>query len=159
MAGATSLFGAKIYICTTAQTANLNQSGYEALDWVLLTKATSKSQLGDSEEVLQEPLLSGAPARAKALITPSDPTITLVHDHEDAGEAALKAASLTDGSYAFKFDMTDAPSSSETNSIYYNRGLVPRLTQAEGGASSMDMRETTIGMQDFWLEVEPETIP
>ena len=127
--------------------------------WVQITQATSKSQVGNTEELLSEPLLSGAPARAKGQKTPTDVTITVVNNTADAGQAALKAAGLTSGSYAFKFEKTDSTDpGTNTNTIFYNRGLVAELMDSEGGPSTMDMKETTVGMQQFWIEVAPEAI-
>lgn len=153
MAKGNSLFGGKVYICETAQATDLDQAGFEGLTWVHITNATSKSEFGNTDEVLSEARLSGAPLRAKAVKSPGDVTLTLANDPTDAGQTALATAGKTSSFYAFKFEMADAPDATKTNTIYYTRGLVGEMMNAAGGPSNMDIKNVVLALQQYWLEV------
>jgi hypothetical protein len=150
--------GKKLYICTTPQPDDLDQSDYEALTWVQINGVGSHGEVGTSTNILTyDTWDTDVAQKAKGISNAGDPTIELARDPDDAGQIALRAAALTNFNYAFKIEGNDAPTSEvgATPTIIYNRGLVTGPRRPMGRNEDFDLEVFTLGLNQREIVVAP----
>src|SRR5690606_27926337 len=91
----------------------------------------------------------------KGISNAGDPPIEVARNPTDLGQIALRAAAATKFNYAFKIEDNDAPSSSYTNSIYYNRGVVTGPTRPNGRNEDFILEVFTLGLNQREIVVDP----
>jgi hypothetical protein len=147
MADSATLKGAKIYICATAQSADLNQAGYEALPWVQIVGTTTLPTPGTSDNIINLDFIDQQQTEyQKGLISGQQSTLVVSPDPDDAGQNALRVASESNLNYAFYIDYADETPDETTGTIRYFRALVGR-GMVEGA-----------GPEDFVLESYPVNV-
>lgn len=125
--------GAVLSICATPQNGDLNQAAFEALTFIAIADNGSNGDTGIVERTSSYPTLSTALDQfAKAGAAGAAPDIDVAYKLGDAGQDALRAASLTDFNYAFKYESSDAASGVVTNTIEYDRRLVMKPVLVKG---------------------------
>lgn len=151
--------GSKLYICATAQAADLNQAGYEALTWVEIGNVVTFPDFGVTDNIVSQNYIgSTVTQKQKGYRTASDTEIVVGRDYENAGQDALRTAAGTSLNYAFKMESSDSPSASLTNTIRYSRGVVggPNFTGGEGEA--FDNETFQLGLNQAPIVVDPEAV-
>lgn len=141
-----TLKGAKLSICTTAQTSlPLNQSAFAALTWVQVGKVGQVSDVStDTNVVTYDTLDTDVSQKGKGVTNGGDWTVQVGYVFDDTGQIALRAAALLDQDYAFKLELNDAPSTSYTNTVIYNCGRVVGPRRPGGGIEDFVIEEFTL---------------
>lgn len=153
--------GSKLYICATAQNADLNLAGFEALTWVEIDSVVTFPKVGEEvSNPSQSYVTRGRAVFQKGVYTGAATEIEVGYDYTDAGQDALFTASQSPRKYAFKMEGVDTPNSSTTtNTICYFRAMVNPRMAAGGGAEDFVNHTYPIQITDqspIW--VEPEAI-
>lgn len=157
MPGSRSLKGTKIYIGPEAP-ADLDQAGYEALSFTEIIDAGSISEFGGTSARNTYPTLKGGTLKSKGAFDAGNIEIEMARNTDDAGQAALRAAGLTDASYAIKVEYPDE-TATKTPSIFYSRGLVDKVRQMGGGSDNFALEGTTVDLEQDVIEVPPANKP
>lgn len=158
--------GRKFYIAVTApdgstpssQSSDLTQEQFEALNWQEVKNVGSVGESGTQTNVpTYDELGTEVTQKQKGISNAGDPTVECARNPTDKGQIAMRAAALTKLNYAFKIEDNDAPSSSYTNSIYYNRGLVTGPTRPGGRNEDFILEVFTLGLNQKEIVVDPES--
>lgn len=150
--------GSKLYVCATAQPAALNQSGYEALTWVLVSGVGSVGETGSNTNILNyETWDDEVVQKAKGLTDAGSPEIEVARDPDDAGQIVMRTIADTNLIYAFKIEGNDAPNDNVASSptIRYNRGLVTGPREPNGRNEDFDLEIYGLGLVQKQIKVDP----
>lgn len=156
--------GRKFYIAVTTaggttpspQASDLDQSGYEALNWLEVKNVGSIGQTGmDTNVVSYDELATEVTQKQKGISNAGDPEIECARNPTDDGQKAIRAAAATKMIYAFKCEDNDKPDSSHTNSIYYNRGIVAGPKRPNGRNEDFILEVFTLGLVQKEIVVDP----
>jgi hypothetical protein len=148
--------GSKLYVCATPQNSDLSQAQYEALAWVLVTGTGSVGEIGSSTNILTYDTWDNAVVqKAKGLTDAGSPEIECARIPTDPGQNILRAAGLTNFSYAFKIERNDKLVPTGTGTIRYNRGLVTGPKEPQGRNEDFDLEVFTLGLQQLQITVDP----
>ncbi|MGA0564171.1 hypothetical protein ACO2RV_17130 [Ancylobacter sp. VNQ12] len=149
--------GAKLFICSTAQTAlPLDATAFAALTYVQVKKVGQVSDMGtDTNVVSYDTLDTDVTQKGKGVTNGGDWSVQLARLFDDAGQVALRAAALTGHDYAFKLELDDAPSALYSNTIIYNCGLVNGPRRPGGGVEDFVLEEFTLAMNQRDVIVDP----
>ncbi|WP_127113054.1 hypothetical protein [Shimia sediminis] len=146
--------GAKFYMCTTAQTSEPDQSGYEALSWVECKELESIGPLGDSSnEIAFAALSDGRTRRLKGTRDAGTLEVVFGADYADAGQIGLIAAEKTPDDYAFKVEFDDAPTGG-TPSARYCLAKVGAANEAPESADNVLRLNATLWVQTAYTRVD-----
>jgi len=149
----------KLYICETAQGADLLQAGYEALTWVEIGNIVTMPDFGVSDNIVtQDYINTDVSQKRKGFRNASDTEIVVGFLPDDDGQDALRVAADTKFNYAFKLESDDAPDASTTNTIRYSRGVVGGPNFTGGGGEDFDNETFQLGLNQAPIIVEPEAI-
>lgn len=149
----------KLYICETAQSADLNQAGYEGLTWVEVGNIVTMPDFGITDNIVtQDYVNTDVSQKQKGFRNASDTEIVVGYDPDDAGQDALRVAAGTRYNYAFKLESSDAPDASTTNTIRYSRGVVGGPNFTSGGGEDFDNDTYQLGLNQAPIVVKPEAI-
>lgn len=154
---ANSNAASKIYICATAQNADLDQSGYEALTWVEIGYVGSRGEAGTITNVLTYNTWGTTVAqKAKGVSDAGSPELEVARSMTDAGQILLRAAAAVgnNNSYAFKELRADGAVGA-TGTVIYNRGLVMGPKRPGGRNEDFDVEIYTLGFQQAEIIVSP----
>lgn len=117
-----------IFICATpinATTLPLDAADFAALTWVEIGHVGASGDWGETTNITNyNTFRQGVTINSKGYTSAGRPSLEVGRDYSDAGQVALRAAALTKFNYAFKKELSDAPSASHTNTIIYNVGIV-----------------------------------
>jgi len=141
--------GAMIYICATAQPADLNLVAYEALTWVLISNVGNHGETGSNTNILTYDSWDTAVIqKAKGMTDAGSPEIEVARIVTDAGQILMRTAGAVgnSASYAFKMERNDSPEVGGSNTILYNRGLVTGPVRAHGRNEDFDLETYTLGL-------------
>lgn len=153
---ANSNAGGKVYICTTAQASDLDQTGYEALTWVEIKGIGSHGETGSSTNILTYDTWDTTVAlKAKGITDAGSPEIEVARISTDAGQDALRAAAATNLNYAFKMVKNDKLTGGGTGTVLYNRGLVAGPKRPHGRNEDFDLEVFTLALQQVEIVVDP----
>jgi hypothetical protein len=141
MAGVTNLAG-KFWISTSAENADLDQSGFDALGYVQVPNLGTHGDTGMDQNVVSystwdKTVLQKGKGEANA----GDPDVEFL-DVTSAGMTAMEAAAVvtvTD-SYAFKVEWADG-------SLEYNRGVVTGPRRPKGANEDFKRVIFKLGLQ------------
>lgn len=146
----------KLYICATEQPTVLNQAAYEGLTWVLVGGTGSVGEIGTRTNVVSyDTWADDVIDKGKGNSNAGDPEVELARDSADAGQDALRAAALTNFTYAFKIERADKLTSGGTNTIIYNRGIVTGPARPQGRSEDFDLEVFTLGFKQREIVVDP----
>lgn len=153
---ATTNKGRKFSICTTPQPADLDQAGFEALTWVEVGHVGSIGEIGLSSNIVNyDELGTEVTQKQKAVANAGDPQIEVARNPTDPGQIALRTAGATKFNYAFKFEDADAPSTGESNTIYYSRGVISGPMIPGGKVQDFILERYTLGLNQPIITVNP----
>ena len=149
--------GTKVYVCATAQNADLDQAGYEALTWVRVGKVGSVGDFGATSNISQydtydEDVSQNQKGTAKA----GDPQLECASVYNDAGQIILRSFGnpLEQDNMAIKIERNDAPSGL-TNTIFYSRGVVSGPLFPGGGSDDFELERFTLALNQLAIRVDP----
>lgn len=149
---------AKVYICTTPQNADLTQTEYEALSWVLIKALGNHGETGSNTNVLTyDTWDTEVIQKAKGMTDAGSPEIEVARIPADAGQVALRDAAKTNQNYAFKMERNDKPDNKATSkpTTLYNRGLVMGPRRPHGRNEDFELEIFTLGLQQKEIIVDP----
>jgi hypothetical protein len=148
--------GGKLYVCATAQQADLDQAGYEALVWVQVKGVGSHGETGMSTNILTyDTWDSDVVQKGKGLGNAGDPEVELSRLPTDPGQILLRAMAETNLNYAFKTELNDKNTPTGTGTVRYNRGLVAGPRQPNGRNEDFDLEVFTLALQQKQITVNP----
>lgn len=159
--------GRKFFIAVTSpggtvpapQPSDLTKSQYEALNWLEVKNVGSVGQTGmDTNIVNYDELSTEVTQKQKGISNAGDPDVECARNPTDDGQKAMRAAGDTKFDYAFKTEDDDAPDSSHTNSIYYNRGLVTGPKRPGGRNEDFILEVFTLGLKQKEIVVDPVSL-
>ena len=154
MAGALTQAGAKFYIAVDNTTSeaevhdtDLDLAGYQALTWLEVKGVGNMGQTGtDTNVVSYDELATEVTQKGKGISNAGDPDVECRRIGDDPGQVQMRAASLTKFSYAFKYELDNAPNATGNGTTYYNRGLVMGPTRPNGGNEDFELEVYTLGL-------------
>lgn len=148
--------GRKTYICTTPQAADLDQTGFEALTFVMISNVGNIGETGTADNILNyDTMDTEVTQKQKGVANAGDPTIEVSRKPTDTGQIAMRDAAATKFEYAFKFEHADSPDGILTNTIIYSRGVVGGPTRPNGGVEDFDLEVYTVGLNQKEIVVDP----
>ena len=147
----------KLSISTTAPTsAPANAAAYAALTYTLINGVGSLGEAGTSVNMLNYDTWSDTVVdKAKGMQDAGTPELELARIATDAGQIALRAAALTNLSYAFKQEANDKLTGGGTNTIIYNYGLVAGPRRPNGRNEDFDLEVFTLAFRALETVVAP----
>lgn len=122
---------------------------FEAMSaWVEITPVESIGAFGDSANDVTFAAIGDSRVRhAKGARDAGRFDLVVAHDPIDVGQLALDAAQATNGQYAFKVVLPDAPGPTFSNSILYFRALVAGNPLNIGTNDNVIRKTYSIGLQ------------
>lgn len=139
--------GAKVYVCATPQSADLDAAGYAALPWILISNVGNHGETGSNTNILTyDTWDTDVIQKTKGITDAGSPEIEVARIQDDAGQLIMRAAGLTRYYYAFKMERNDKPDATGTPTILYNRGLVTGPTRPHGRNEDFDLEMYTLGL-------------
>lgn len=155
IAYANSNAGSKIYICTTAQDADLTQTEFEALTWVEVKGIGSFGETGVQTNILTyDTWDTDVVQKAKGMSNAGDPELELARIVGDAGQVALRTAADTNNNYALKMVRNDMPAGGTNATTIYLRGLVSGPRRPNGRNEDFELEIFTFGLQQKEVVVD-----
>jgi hypothetical protein len=152
--------GSKVYVCATAQNADLDQSGYEALTWVQVGKVGNVGDFGSTSTINSyDTLDEDVTQKQKGTANAGDPDIEVASLYDDAGQDILRTFGdpLEQDNMAIKVERNDAPSGM-TNTIHYSRGVVSGPTLVGGGSDDFELERFTVALNQLPIRVDPTAV-
>lgn len=147
--------GRKVYICSTAQPDDLDQTGFEALSWIEIGHVGNIGESGTSTNIVNyNTLADDVIQKGKGLSNAGDPQIECARVSDDVGQVALRAAALTHDFYAVKIVDDDAAAGYYGTS-YYNRGLVCGPTRPNGRNEDFNLEVFIVACEQREVVVAP----
>jgi hypothetical protein len=123
-----------------AQNTDLDLAGFEALDWTQVKNIGSVGESGPSTNLpTYDEMDTDVIQKSKGITDAGSPPIEMSYNPTDAGQTAMRAASLSSNNFAFKFVDDDGV-------IYYNRGLVTGPTHPNGRNEDFRLDVYTLGL-------------
>lgn len=151
--------GRKVYICTTPQPSNLNQSQFAALTYVEVSNVGAVGESGTNTNIVSyDELATEVTQKQKGISNAGDPTVECARNPTDPGQIAMRAAGKSKLLYAVKFEDSDAPDANSTNTVYYNRGLVTGPTRPNGRNEDFILEVFTLGLVQPEIVVDPASL-
>lgn len=150
--------GKKVYICTTAQQADLTESAFAALTWVQIKGVGNHGETGVSQNILTyDTWDTDVTQKGKGIKNAGDPEIEVARIPTDPGQIALRNAAKTNLNYAFKIEGNDKPDADpdSTPTIIYNRGLVTGPRRPMGRNEDFDLEIFKLGLNQIEIVVDP----
>jgi len=157
MANKSTKKGSKTYVCATAQNADLNQTAFEALTWVQVSKVGNVGDFGsESNIVTYDTLDEDVTQKQKGTANAGDLTIEVASDASDAGQDELRTFGVPTNlnNIAVKIERNDMPAGGSTNTIFYSRGVVSGPVLVGGGNDDFDIERFTIGLNQLPIRVD-----
>jgi hypothetical protein len=148
--------GYRVYICETAQEADLDQAGFEALTWVEATNVGTLPDRGQSQDELTYPTLNNGIIKGKGPKNYGSGDFEVSRKGTNLGRDAMVTAANTELNYAIKLVAPDAVSG-YTATTEYLRGLLSGPTYPGGGADQASIARFSFYNNQYLL-VEPEAI-
>jgi hypothetical protein len=149
--------GKKLYVCATAQEADLDATAFAALTWVQVKGVGSHGETGPSTNILTyDTWDSDVVQKGKGLTNAGDPDIELARIPTDPGQILLRGMALTNLNYAFKIEGNDKPNAHADSkaSVRYNRGLVTGPRNPNGRNEDFELEVFSLGLQQRQIVVE-----
>lgn len=150
--------GSKLFVCATAQLADLDLEGFEALTWVQVRGVGSHGETGPNTNILTyDTWDTTVTQKAKGMTDAGSPEIELSRIATDAGQIIMRTAGdpLNPLNYAFKIERNDRITPTGTGTCLYNRGLVGGPRRPNGRNEDFDLEVYTLGLQQIEIVSDP----
>lgn len=148
--------GRKTFICVTPQPVDLDQTAFEALTYVEVSKVGNIGETGTADNIINyDTMDTDVTQKQKGVANAGDPTIEVSREPTDAGQIAMRNAAATKFEYAFKFEHSDSPDGVLSNTVIYSRGVVGGPTRPNGGVDDFDLEVYVLGLNQKELVVDP----
>lgn len=155
----TTAAGAKVYISTTIQNADLNQTQFEALSWTEVEEVESLGRFGDRRQTTEFTTLGDQRTRTyPGALNAGTMSVVCGKKTSDPGQAALKAALAAKDNYGIKVELLDAPQQDYSNTILFFRGLVVSGEDDVGNNANVIKTNFDIKVNSDIIEVEPHFV-
>jgi hypothetical protein len=143
--------GSKIYVCSTPQNVDLDETEYAALTWVEVKGVGNHGETGSQTNILNyDTWDQKVIQKAKGLTNAGDPTLEVARIATDPGQVILNDAAKTNHNYAFKMERNDKGAGvGATNTILYNRGLVTGPSRPWGRNEDFDVEVFTLALNQI----------
>jgi len=154
---ANSNAASKLYVCSTAQNADLDATEYAALTWVQIGAVGSRGETGKATNILTyDTWDTTVVQKAKGMTDAGSPAIEVARIPTDPGQVILRTGGAVgnNNSYAFKEERADAEAGG-TGTILYNRGLITGPTRPGGRNEDFDLEVFTLALQQEEIVVDP----
>ncbi|MDP9809355.1 hypothetical protein J2W42_002203 [Rhizobium tibeticum] len=161
MANKATKKGSKVYVCATAQNADLTAGTYAALAWVQVGKVGNIGDFGSTSTTNTYNTLDEAVSqKQKGTANAGDPQIEVASVFDDAGQVILRdfGNPLNQDNMAIKIERNDG-GEGMTNTIFYSRGVVSGPLYPGGGSDDFELERFTIGLNQLPVRVDPADIP
>jgi len=145
-----------IFVCSTVQNEDIDQTDYEALTWVEVKGVGSRGETGRSTNIVNyDTWDTTVTQKAKGVTDAGSPDIEVARIPTDAGQVILRAAGVVgnNGNYAIKEVRNDSAGSTPT--VIYNRGIVTGPKRPGGRNEDFDLEIFTIGFNQEEIVVDP----
>ncbi len=153
-----TMAGRKLYICATAQQADLDAAAMAGLTWVQIKGVGSHGETGETTNILNyDTWDTDVTQKGKGITDAGSPEIELARIPTDPGQMILRQAAKTNLNYAFKIEGNDKPDADpdSTPTIRYNRGLVVGPRTPNGRNEDFDLEIYTLGLNQRQITVDP----
>ncbi|NUM72734.1 hypothetical protein HUU40_00090 [candidate division KSB1 bacterium] len=149
--------GCKLYVCSTPQEIGIDETDFEALNWVEVKGLGSHGETGSATNILNYDTWDlKVIQKAKGLTNAGDPLIELARRPTDPGQIIMRAAAKTNGNYAFKMQRNDAITpTTGTPTILYNLGLVTGPVRPHGRNEAFEIENFTVALNQEEIVVDP----
>jgi hypothetical protein len=150
--------GSKLYVCATAQQADLDATAFAALTWVEVKGVGNHGETGSTTNIVTyDTWGDDVVQKGKGLTNAGDPEIECAFIAADPGQIILRTAAETKLNYAFKIVGTDVPDADpeSTPTIRYNRGLVTGPRNPNGRNEDFQLDVFTLGLNQKQIRVLP----
>lgn len=139
---------------------DMDKSQFEAVEhWLEVKNVGSIGETGMNTNIVSyDELSTDVTQKQKGISNAGDPVIECARNPSDPGQQAMRAAGATKFFFAFKIEDEDAPDASQTNSVYYNRGLVTGPVRPNGRNEDFILENFTLGLVQREIVVNPEPI-
>lgn len=142
--------GVTLAISTTAQDADLDQTGFEALTFTPVSNVGMIGEYGINTNMISYDTLDTLVSRkAKGITNAGDPSVEVARTDDDAGQLAMQAAGAPDYFQARAFKVVK-----QDGSIDYLRGLVAGPTSPSGRNEDFDVHVYVLGLNQAPLHVD-----
>ena len=151
-----------ISICSVVQPEDLDQAGYEALTFVPIAHIGALGDFGLTDNIVSyDELTTSVTQKQKGIADAGSPQLELSARAADPGQVILRAAALTRYNYAFKVENSDAPTPSDSNTIYYFRGVIsgPLYTGSRNQDFSLERYAVGINQRPIIVYPAPGAAP
>lgn len=142
-------FGGKVSISTTAQNADLDESGFEGLAYIEVPNLGTHGDTGVTQNLVSYNTWDRIVAcKRKGQATAQDFTLEFL-DAPSAGMAAMEAAGAPGNidAYAIKTEWPDG-------SVEYNRGVITGPVLMKGSNEDFKRAQFTVGAQQVPIRVD-----
>ena len=129
-------------------------------DWVEAESLVSAPAFGGTDQYVNQDLISQTiQSSQKTVATAGAGNIIMAYAGDSTAQQQWDAAGKTNRNYAFKQELSDAPSPTMTNTIEYGYGLVGRqkFTEASGPGTFANLMQP-VQMNEHSIIVRPTTI-
>jgi len=150
--------GKKLFICATAQQADLDATAMAALTWVQIKGVGMLGETGSSTNILSyDTWDTTVIQKAKGMTDAGSPDIELARIPTDPGQVILRTAADSNLNYAFKVEGNDKPDADpdSTPTVKYNRGLVTGPRNPNGRNEDFDLEVYSLGLNQKQITVNP----
>lgn len=150
--------GSKLFVCATAQQADLDVAGFAALNWVQVKGVGNHGETGSTTNIVNyDTWDTDVIQKAKGMTDAGSPEIELARIPNDPGQAIMATAARTNLNYAFKIERNDVPNADPDSkpTIVYNRGLVTGPRTPNGRNEDFDLEVFTLGLNQRQIIVPP----
>jgi len=147
----------RIFVCATAQNADLTLSEYELLTWVEIKGVGSRGEQGKSTNILTYPTWDTTVVqKAKGMTDAGSPVIECARIPTDPGQILLRAGGVVgnNNNYAIKELRSDGLVAGQ-GSVFYNRGLITGPMRPGGANEDFDLEVFTLGLQQEEIVTNP----
>lgn len=149
----------KLFVCTTAQPADLTLQQFELLDWIEVKKVGRIGEMGTTVNIVSYNTLdTEVTEKGKGVANAGDPEIEVARVYDDPGQIALRDMGQTNFNYAFKVVLPDAPTENHTDTVIYSRGLVVGPRRPNGQREDFELEIFSLGLNQREIVVDPELI-
>lgn len=149
--------GSTVFICETAQSSDLDQSGFEALTWVEAVNVGTLPDYGRAQDEQTYPTLNNGVLKGKGPVNYGSGDFDISREGTNLGRDAFAAAALTELDYAVKIVGPDAVSGATTATIDYLRGQISGPVVPGGGPDQKKLHRFSYYITQH-LPVAPEAV-
>ncbi|NHK29193.1 hypothetical protein FF098_014830 [Parvularcula flava] len=153
--------GRRIYIAVTSSGGStpdeaaddLNESEFEALDWVEIKHAAPVPSFDVEQAMEQFEPVTGLAVPFKGVESMTGRELSFIRRKADAGQIAVQAAGDTDLYYPFKLVYRDAATGGN-NTVKYSRALVRKAMEGQSEAGGAAIITTQLAFVQYPIKTD-----